>query len=281
MNGKFICPVCKVKYATDEILEHNDKLYFCAKNHTFDISSEGYVNLDNAKSSHSKDSGDNKQMCAARSGFLEKGYYSVFANALSNTAKTLLQGTEGYIADAGCGEGYYLRNMRDNGISSTRLSGIDLARSAVKMAAKREKSRTDQIRYAAASVFDMPYADNSLAAVLSVFAPVSEKEANRTLHDGGYLLVASPGEDHLWEFKGALYDIPYPNSEKAVAYTGFSHIETKRVAFEITLPNVDIQNLFYMTPYCWKSPRETQEKLESLNDLTTKAQFLISVYKKL
>ena len=63
----FRCPVCR------EPLQRQEKQYRCKSGHSFDIARSGYVNLllDNGRGRH----GDDKKMVAARSAFLEKGFY--------------------------------------------------------------------------------------------------------------------------------------------------------------------------------------------------------------
>ena len=65
----FICPICKAP------LEHGEKRLFCEHGHSFDISAEGYVHLLPPNKMNSKIPGDSAAMAAARSAFLNKGFY--------------------------------------------------------------------------------------------------------------------------------------------------------------------------------------------------------------
>ena len=50
---------------------------------------------------------------------------------------------------------------------------------------------------------------------------------------------------------------------------------------DITLENrEDIHNLFQMTPYYWKTPKEGAERLSALETLTTRIAFRIHVFRK-
>ena len=50
----------------------------------------------------------------------------------------------------------------------------------------------------------------------------------------------------------------------------------------ITLPSQeDIHNLFQMTPYYWKTPREGAERLAKLTQLTVRTAFRIHVFQAL
>jgi len=94
-------------------LQRVDKAWRCPQGHSFDIARQGYVHLLPVQKKRSKDPGDSKTMVAARQRFLEAGYYRPIADAVSaailNDAAT---GSELSCLDAGCGEGYYLRQLR-------------------------------------------------------------------------------------------------------------------------------------------------------------------------
>ena len=50
----------------------------------------------------------------------------------------------------------------------------------------------------------------------------------------------------------------------------------------ITLPcQEDIQALFGMTPYCWKTPWAGKERLAALDSLTTTAAFDIHIFERI
>ena len=67
MESLFCCPVC------GGVLVREEGRYCCQKGHSFDIAREGYVNLLPANQQHSKTPGDDKEMAAARTRFLEGG----------------------------------------------------------------------------------------------------------------------------------------------------------------------------------------------------------------
>ena len=58
-------------------------------------------------------------------------------------------------------------------------------------------------------------------------------------------------------------------------------IETVKAEKEIFIDNnEDINNLFKMTPYVYRSPKEAQEVLLKAEKLIVNAHFIIYVYKK-
>ena len=70
MKSLFRCPLCGTP------LEREETRWLCPNRHSFDRAAAGYVHLLPANKKHSKDPGDDKAMVAARSSFLDKGYYA-------------------------------------------------------------------------------------------------------------------------------------------------------------------------------------------------------------
>lgn len=260
-SSKFICPVCKSP------LFKLDKSYKCLKGHSFDISKEGYINLlmSNAKG---KRHGDDKLMVRSRKNFLDKGYYSPLRDAVSG-----ILGNGNIVLDSGCGEGYYTEIFSKN----NTVLGIDISKEALKFAAKR----CDKALFAVASISDIPIPHNSVDAVVNIFAPDSPTEFLRILKKGGRYITVTPMENHLFELKAAVYDIPYANPVCTTTRENFKTISTKEIKYNITLDNTeDINSLFKMTPYYYKTSKSDQKKLENLTSLTTKIEFLICEYEK-
>ncbi len=275
MDRILVCPKCKSN------LEISEKALKCVNGHSYDISRQGYVNLLLGNVSNS---GDDKEMCRSRHEFHSGDYYRCLSAKLSEICVELRVSR---IVDAGCGEGYYLRKIRDyfveSGIEPQSLCGIDLAKEAISIGAKCEKavSEDSRIEYAVAGIFDMPVADKSTDCVLSVFAPVPSAEAYRVLSDGGYMIVVSPGEKHLEGLKSVIYDSVYDNEITEKEYDGFTKICAYTSEDVITVGGCDIKNLFHMTPYYWKTSEADARKLDNLSELTTKIEFIITIYKKI
>lgn len=272
--SKFICPVCK------KPLSSSENSLVCENNHCFDKAKEGYVHLLPSNKMHSRVPGDTKEMVIARREFLGGGYYKLFSDKLNETV--LSYSKNGcHIVDAGCGEGYYTENMlrylSENGVKAD-ISGFDISKSAVRLAAKSNK----KIEYAVASIFDIPIADNSADTVINIFAPIVEKEFCRILKSGGILIIAVPGEYHLWEMKTLVYDEPYKNEVKHTEYDGFEFVQRIPVKGEIEIDgNKQIANLFSMTPYYWKTGIDGSRRIAECEHLKTQIHFDFLVYKKL
>lgn len=269
----FICPVC------GKPLEIREHCYVCPDRHSFDIAAKGYVNLLMSNHMNAKLPGDNKLMVNARADFLNKGYYSHLAKAVAEAAGEYFSG--GAVLDAGCGEGYYTEKIRDSLCSSRdfSLGAVDISKFACAKAAARFKwdSRCET---AAASVFRLPLADDSVSMLVTMFAPFCREEYIRVLKHGGTLIMAIPAEEHLMSLKAAVYEEPYKNVTADYRIEGFDFLGSRKTSREITIDCAeDIRSLFTMTPYYYKTSREGHARVNSLERLTTDAAFEVLVYK--
>lgn len=270
------CPVCRSP------LQRLDKLYRCPKGHSFDRAAKGYVNLLLSHEMNSKTPGDSPEMVRARTAFLDGGYYSCLRRGLADLCLKLL-GQNGQkspsVIDTGCGEGYYTLGIYETLCQSgfsPQMAGIDLSKAALKHAS----GRCREIEYAISSLFHLPAADGSVQLITDVFAPVAPQEFARVLAPGGYVVVAAPGVDHLWGMKQVVYEKPYANDDLPPEMPGFTLVEKVEVSDNIVVPHQRIPDLFAMTPYFWKSPREGTAKLMELEELKTPISFSLFVFQK-
>lgn len=273
MRSLFRCTACGAP------LERETKVCRCPNGHCFDIAREGYIYLLPVNQRHSRAPGDDKAMTAARSAFLSKGYYGFLRQALCELAVRYTQETPALL-DAGCGEGYYtagLYNALAAAGRAPRAAGIDISKDMARRAAKQLR----QAEIAVASAYHLPLSDESVDLLLDCFSPLAAEEFRRVLKPGGCFLYVVPAAEHLWEMKQVLYDRPYRNETKETPYEGFRYVDIVHVKDTITLScQADIQALFGMTPYCWKTPRAGKDRLAALESLATTAAFDIHVFER-
>lgn len=270
----FLCPAC------GEVLEKDSRSYKCKNNHCYDMAKSGYVNLLLNPAKNSNSPGDNKLMVNARRDFLDKGYYKKLSDEVNKVVFEYLPQNKLPILDVGCGEGYYTENIAEhlkaNGKTSD-IAGIDISKFALDKAAKRCKDAD----FAVASIFHLPFAEKSCGTLINIFAPFFLEEFSRVLSDDGVFIMVIPGEDHLWELKSVLYENPYKNEVKDFEIEGFSLCEARDVKYRVNIEsNADLQNLFKMTPYYYKSPVESTERLNAVESLDLQLDFKILVYRK-
>lgn len=273
MSSLFVCPLCGEK------LTRRENSYFCSNGHCHDVAREGYTYLLSVNQKHSKAPGDDKAMAAARSAFLSKEYYAPLRDTLCQLAVSLT-GDAPAVLDSGCGEGYYTaaiyRALCDAG-KTPRMAGTDISKFILRLAAKREKG----VEFAVASSYHLPVAEESIDLLLNCFSPLAIEEFRRVLRPEGHFLYVVPSAMHLWEMKQVLYDHPYPNEVKETPYEGFRYVAIRHVEDVIHLDSpTDIQALFGMTPYCWKTPKSGVEKLCKLDTLDCRIAFDVHVFQR-
>ncbi len=157
------------------------------------------------------------------------------------------------ILDAGCGEGYYLgrlsAHLHAQSGAAPFLFGMDIAREAVRMAAKRYP----QGRFVVADVHARwPFADASSAVLLDIFAPRNPAEFARVLVPGGLLLVALPTAQHLAELRAhiPLLEIEPDKQERVIERLAgaFALTSATTLQYPLELPGAEATLLLQMTP---------------------------------
>lgn len=262
------CPVCRSD------MHNHDRCLKCENGHSFDLAKEGYVNL--LTSSHKSGDllGDNKSMALSRQSFLNKGYFASLSGFLSGYIKENCKEND-VLLDICCGEGYYSAEvLKENNLT---LYGFDLSKNMVRLAGKRKLTAT----FFVANLSRIPIKNESTDLAFHLFAPFHEKEFSRVLKKSGKLLTVVPGANHLFELKEKLYDKPYKNDEKLPETSELKLIDTCKVKEKITLiSKEDIESLFMMTPYYYRTSPADKDKLKNLSSLDVTVEFVIGVYAK-
>ncbi len=272
INDVLMCPVCGGKLCLTE----DGRSAACdgKKRHLFDFAAGGYINLYTSRAA----GGDNAECIAARSAFLAKGYYEKISDAV-NMLLNKYAGAGARVLDAGCGEGYYTCRMAAAGHTAY---GFDLSKNGVNTAAKAAKRASLPAFFGVASVFALPVLAGTMDAVTTIFAPCAEEEYARVLREGGILILAGAGKEHLMDLKRAVYDSAYENEgRRDLPAEKFELLEQTSVTYDITLTNgADIANLFAMTPYFYRTSQKDKEKLAKFSSLSTKIDVELFIYKK-
>ena len=176
--GLLTCPNC------GKPLDLGTPTRRCANGHCFDRTAKGgYVHLLRQARRGSSDPGDSAEMCAARTRFLEGGWYLSLRERVAEEAMALRPAD---VLDAGCGEGWYTSALCEK-LTRSRICGIDLSKYAL-----RHAGRTcPRAEFAVASIFELPLADASVDLVTHLFAPMADKEFCRVLRPGGQLILGA------------------------------------------------------------------------------------------
>lgn len=271
----YICPVCKKK------LNKIENSWKCKNGHSFDIARKGHVNLLTTAKHNPKTAGDNADMVKARTEFLDKGYYLPLAEKLREVTGEVLKSEKSpVIIDSGCGEGFYTAELSK--LENASIYGIDISKHAVAHCMTRvHLAGITNCHFAAASSFDLPFADKCADAVISVFAPVCNDEYARVLKKGSALIVVSPSPRHLFELKAAVYDKPYENKPNEYHLDKFANDSETVFEYKTVLSSQkDIFDLFMMTPYFYKTSEEGISRLKALDSIEVTCGFVIQVYRR-
>lgn len=281
-DGIFVCPICRAP------LGRSDGSLVCPNRHAYDIAKSGYVNLLRESAGRH---GDGKEMVAARSAFLEKGYYAPLQKALTELVEQMLRqmpdgpddqtagrpsgNRPAILLDSGCGEGYYTGALAEN--SALRVYGVDISARAAARAARRK----GVCSVAVASAYDLPVATESCDVVTNLFSPFCREEFYRVLKKKGRLINVVPGPRHLFELKEILYDSPYEKPPADSAVEGFSLLTGRNLSYTVTLPcREDIASLLQVTPYYYRTDKKGHARAEALKTLTVRAEFTLLAYQK-
>jgi 23S rRNA (guanine745-N1)-methyltransferase len=275
----------------------------CAAGHSYDIARQGYTHLLPVQHKRSRDPGDSKAMVAARQRFLSAGHYQAVADAVARAvlARRPVTGPL-HCLDAGCGEGYYLRQLAEAGAGEASLSllGLDISKWAVLSAAKQDKGAAKQERavlsaakqdkgavkqervfqgnvqeevgatWVVASNANLPVQSGSLDCVLCLFGFPVYPEFVRVLKPGGMLVQTDAGPDHLRELREVIYPSLKPERERSeAAPEGLIRRESESIRYSLTLDSAAaIADLLAMTPHLYRASAEGRARAEALDSLT-------------
>jgi 23S rRNA (guanine745-N1)-methyltransferase len=205
------------------------KTYHCDNNHCFDLAKEGYVNLLPVQHKHSKSPGDNKEMVDARRAFLDKGYYQPLIDEITKLYQEF-GNDKATILDAGCGEGFYTHQHKNQ---TNNVYGVDIAKDAIKIAAKRYKACS----FSVGTLSNLPFEDKFFSWIFSVYAPILEEEFSRVLNNKGYLLTVTPAENHLFELKSLIYREAKEHNTAKTPVTKMTLIKEQRLHYQMDFNN--------------------------------------------
>ena len=293
-----VCPVCGGGLG----LTAAGRSLACSAGHSFDIARQGYVNLYRGKpvNEYSKESFRQRQQ------ILEKGMYAhileeicSFLQAVCGAGqpcdKQMLDvqlrdgaGRPRLLLDAGCGEGYYTREIAARlGGCGLDFYGVDLSRDSVQLAASTANQAggaASAIKWLVADIGHLPVRDGSVDFLLDIFTSANYEEFQRILSPDGYLIKVIPGEGHVKELREAassqLHHKDYKERKGAAVFS--EHFETilnKTVSqtFAVTPKERDV--FIHMTPLLFHVDK-TKVDWSAVHSITVEGQLLIGRRKK-
>ncbi|MGI0153620.1 putative RNA methyltransferase [Pseudidiomarina sp. WS423] len=271
------CPICTQALRCDS----SHRSWRCANGHTFDVAKQGYVNLLPVQNKRSKDPGDSKAMVLARAEFLRAKYYQPLADKI---AQLVLNGKPQTLLDAGCGGGYYLRELlaqAEQRQQSLNCVGLDISKWAVQFAAKQSGStQAPRVTWLVASNSQIPLPADSVDTLLCLFGFPVSTEFNRVLKPSGRLIMVDPASEHLLELKQIIYPQVHSKPEQLpVPADTWQLADEQRLTFVFELNQREhIQHLLAMTPHLYRASSQGRAKAAALEQITLTADMWVRTF---
>lgn len=241
------CPVCGQPLW---LFEESGRMLKCDSNHSFDIARQGYINLYRGKPLNEY----SKESFAERQVILEKGMYAHILGEIC----AFLERVPGakILLDAGCGEGYYSREIAAKFGEAMQIYGADLSRDSVQLAAATGNimgGAAGDIKWLVADIGKLPVQDGSVDLILDIFTSANYQEFKRILKDDGFLIKVIPGENHVCQLRDAaksqLFHKEYKQRRGADVFAQeFDVVERKVVTKTFSVSEEERDIFIRMTP---------------------------------
>ena len=289
------CPRCgrKIRFHAGGLV--------CKREHRFDISSKGYVNLlQETKALKGYDS----EFFNCRNRFLQAGYYSHIMEAVTAAVKRCCEddtaavrecrksssatvgkccGSDAgsspdtapfVIIDAGCGEGYYSVNLARQ-IENAQILAFDISADAVKVAARN----IEPVKWMVADITNIPVKDQSADCILDIFTPANYKEFARILKPEGVVIKVVPGPHHMGQLREAaaplLRNKDYSNEEVLDYFEQHFDLQQRSlVTRTMAVSPEDLADLVRMTPLLFDVDTEKLD-FSNIKEITVECEILI------
>jgi len=268
----FCCPICKSD------LHFKEKSLICEQNHCFDISRFGYINFNFGSKTSKKYT---PESFANRKEILESGYYSHILNELIYIINDI-QNLK-VVLDAGCGEGFYARNIAEKINPKTKselkseILAFDISKSAIQLAAKSDYNNC--VKWFVGNMTPITLKNASVDCVLNIFSPANYSEFLRVLSDDGYIIKVVPAKNHLKELrdiaKEHLSAQDYSNEEVIEHFQNhFKIIKRKEISATYKVSDKERDNFVNMTPLLFHVEKESLN-LRAIENITIQAEIIV------
>ena len=237
----YACPICGTRMK----ITKSGRL-ICKKEHTFDVSKKGYINLIN----ETKKTNYDKELFESRKEILNQGFYLPIADEINSIARDFAskQKLETInLLDVGCGEGYYSFHLSQGG--NINLFAFDISKQAIALATDYPAD----INWCIADLSNLPFKERSMDIILDVLTPANYKEFKRVLKNQGLLIKVIPGDEYLKEIRALvssqLQGRSYSNKD-TMEYTE-SHMRLlgkKKICYTMPVNQEQVMDFVKMTP---------------------------------
>jgi len=308
MKSIYLCPMCNEPL---KIHQESQGLH-CSNKHHFDQSEHGYWVFSLAK----KPKTDSRQVMRGKRFLLESDVLAPLTDKIAQMLQQTLQSPQGQASDTGemlkqldydCGEGHYLRSLRDaatgynNAGSNLSLEqyGICEAENSLFAAAKISKDQAEErapdgetasldiddkqgITYIVSNLKSLPFATESFDLITLIDKHLKGKELVRVLKSEGILLQVSPAPRHLWQIREHVYGEQLKVKELIIPkVAGMELLQTERVTFELNIGGEQALSFLDMTPYAWRANEKIRKAIAADSFDKLDIDFVITLSKKI
>lgn len=265
----FRCPFC---HRSIKVIDNGSLL--CSKNHTFDISKQGYIYMLNhpARNFYNKDLFYSRHKIITETGLYDSMHKIISENIIVNLDDEM---KSTILLDAGCGEGSHLQRIMEISNNESIVGvGLDISRDGIRKAAKHYAVPI----WLVGDLANTPMADRSCHAILNILSPANYKEFYRMLTGDGIIIKVIPGDHYLKELRETVFENrngqPYENKETVSLFKqNFNLFKKYKINEKKCLNQAELINIAQMTPLVTKANKEKvkafvrQKKAEITIDL--------------
>lgn len=182
-------------------------------------------------------------MVAARDRFLTAGHYQPITDAVAAAVPRAQR-----VVEVGAGTGHHLAEVLEQ-LPGARGLAVDVSVPACRRAARAHPRMGSVV---ADTWAGLPLGDNSVDAILCIFAPRNPSEFARVLSDDGVVVVVIPHPDHLLELREThgLLNLG-GNKMERLLQSAQGHLElvsSTDVSYSLTLSASEATDLVAMGP---------------------------------
>lgn len=253
----YACPKCKA------IAAIQDNTLKCSNNHSYDFSKKGYIHL----LPNYKNSKYHTKLFLARDAIFSKSYYK---HILDSIITILSKEKFKHLIDVGCGEGYYIRNLKEIFLDCY-FYGLDNSKEAITYATMSDKKNP----YMLANLSNLPFSSSSIDIMLNILSPANYEEFFRVLKKDGFIIKIIPTANYLKEIREIFANTDYSNQETIDNIEKYCQIVDKiKVSKQFSLDYQDAENFLQMTPLTF-SKTIGQAEINQLKQISVELDILL------